>query len=558
MNLLVGPNNCGKSTILGACRALAGALRHANARKREPVSGIPDHTWGWKIGSESLPISLENVSFDYADRAAVARFVFFNDNSLSLHFPSDGGCILTSETRHTLNGLADFQREFPVDISHVPILGPVENDETLVEKATVQRALGTHRASRHFRSFWYHFPEGFDQFAELVASSWPGMTIERPTIISYQDRRLAMFCYENRVARELFWSGFGFQVWCQLLTHVSQAQNSTLFVLDEPETYLHPALQRQLLFMLREIRPSILVATHSTEIMSDADPSELVLIDKTYSAARRLTSIEGVQDALSTVGSVQNITLTELSRHRRVLFTEGETDFKILRRIARRMGYDRLASATDVAAVPFNGFSNWKNINGAAGAIEKTLGTRLALAVICDRDYRAEGEIRIISEELRRNVAFAHFHSRKEIENYLLIPGALQRAIDQHANNGSRSQIDLDVKALLSEIAEELKTYTQSRLVAAFAAYHGGAHKDPTTLTQEALEAFDRAWSTLDGRLAMIPGKKALAALRARLQMQAINLTDARIIGAMHVDEIPADLKKLVMEIDVFSQSSAE
>ncbi len=553
VNILVGPNNCGKSTVLGACRALAGALRHANARRPEPIQGIPGHTLGWKIGSELLPISLENVRFDYEDQEATARFAFANGNALVLHFPIDGGCILVAESKRTIRTVTDFRREFPARVIHVPILGPAENEEILVEKTTVQRTLGTHRASRHFRNFWYHFPEGFERFAELVAATWPGMTIERPKIVSYEDKRLAMFCDETRVARELFWAGFGFQVWCQLLTHVAQAKDATLFVLDEPETYLHPALQRQLLFMLREVGPDILLATHSTELMSDADPSEIVVIDKSQPSGRRLASIEAVQEALETIGSVQNITLTELSRHRRVVFIEGDTDFRLIRRVARRLGRDRLAAATDVTAVTLEGFSNWQRVKGAAWAIEKTLGAKLALAVICDRDYRCEEEIAAISRELKEHMTLVHFHARKEIENYLLVPAALQRAVDQQLDEGARPKEVPIVEAVLVEIAEELKTLTQSRFLAKWTDYHGGRRKDMTTVTQEALEAFNVAWRTLEGRLAIVPGKTVLARLRTRLQTLGINLTDARIVAAMKLEEIGEDLQKLIVDLDAFS-----
>ena len=74
-----------------------------------------------------------------------------------------------------------------------------------------------------------------------------------------------MFCLEDRMTRELYWAGFGFQIWCQLLTHLCRAQDSSLVVIDEPEVYLHPDVQRQLIGILRELGPDVLLATHSTE-----------------------------------------------------------------------------------------------------------------------------------------------------------------------------------------------------------------------------------------------------------------------------------------------------
>lgn len=69
--------------------------------------------------------------------------------------------------------------------------------------------------------------------------------------------------------------GFGFQVWCQLLTHVSRAASKDILVVDEPETYLHPNVQRRLLAILRGTGAQVLLATHSAPIVMDAGPYEV-------------------------------------------------------------------------------------------------------------------------------------------------------------------------------------------------------------------------------------------------------------------------------------------
>ena len=60
---------------------------------------------------------------------------------------------------------------------------------------------------------------------------------------------------------------------------------------------MHPHVQRQLLGILRDINPDIILATHSTEILGEADPSEILLIDKSKASAKRLHDVEGVQQA---------------------------------------------------------------------------------------------------------------------------------------------------------------------------------------------------------------------------------------------------------------------
>ncbi|WP_420871947.1 AAA family ATPase [Cohnella rhizosphaerae] len=191
-----------------------------------------------------------------------------------------------------------FIKEFPIDLEIVPVLGPIEQNESIVTEETVRKGLTSHRASRHFRNYWRYYPNGFDEFAELVKKTWPGMEIEAPKWPNLMRPELVMFCYEERIPRELYWSGFGFQIWCQLLTHISRCKDATLLIVDEPEVYLHPDVQRQLVGILRYCGPDIILASHSPEIMGEADASEILLINKKLRSAERIKDIEGVQKSI--------------------------------------------------------------------------------------------------------------------------------------------------------------------------------------------------------------------------------------------------------------------
>ncbi len=362
VNVMVGPNNCGKSTILGACRILASAIRSARAKSPQWLVLPESDGYGYRIPHESIPTSIENVHTDYEDVVSTVVFRISNGNTLKLLFTTDRECFLIPTSPKGVRSPSDFRREFPLTIGVVPVLGPLEHNEQIVEEATVSRALQTHRASRHFRNYWKYFPDGFDSFAKLVRETWPGMAIMPPEKTDMMSRNLQMFCEEGRIIRELYWAGFGFQIWCQLLTHICRATDDAMIVIDEPEIYLHPDVQRQLLNILRELGPDVLVATHSTEVMTEADPTEIILVDKTHKSGKRLNDVSGVQQALNTIGSIQNITLTRLARNRRVLFVEGSNDYTIIRRFCRRLGYQALASGSDITPVESGGFSSWERI----------------------------------------------------------------------------------------------------------------------------------------------------------------------------------------------------
>lgn len=80
-----------------------------------------------------------------------------------------------------------------------------------------------------------------------------------------------------------------------------------------------------------------------------------------------------MQQALDTIGSIQNITLTQLARTKKILFVEGMGDYKIIRRFAKSLGLQELFSATDITAFESGGFSSWKRVGSLAwGATNHT------------------------------------------------------------------------------------------------------------------------------------------------------------------------------------------
>ena len=453
-NVLVGPNNAGKSTILGAFRILAEGLRKANARGPELLTLLGKSDWGYKISLQGLPVSTENVFTDY-DESEPARITFrlSNKNELNLIFPELGLCVMTCQnTGKPVRSPSDFRRAFPASVGVVPVLGPVEHNELLNQRETARNALLSHRASRNFRNIWFHFPDQFEGFRQTLIATWPGMDIEKPVIDLIDNKQtLFMYCPEKRYPREIYWSGFGFQVWCQMLTHILSAKNDALLLIDEPDIYLHSDLQRQLVRLLQELGPDILIATHSAEIISEADPGDLLVVHKDATSARRVKDPVGLQKVFDALGSNMNPTLTQLAKTKRALFVEGK-DFQILSGLAKRLGLNRVANRADFAVIPVDGY-NPQRVSEFSKGMELTLGTGLAKGVVFDRDYKSDEHVKETLKELHTFTQLAHVHRRKELENYLLVCDPLRRAIesrltDQNLRTGLHQVFDKDMQTL--------------------------------------------------------------------------------------------------------------
>jgi len=562
MNVLVGPNNSGKSTILSAFRVLSAGIKRANAKSAEIVAGPTGDVFGYIVPLEDLPFSLENVHTNYDDsQPTFVKFHFSNRNTMILYFPVGGGAMLIPERAgRAIRTPSSFRREYPCRVEAIPVLGPVEHKEVFVTQQTIQRGLSTHRASRHFRNYWYQFPQDFDVFAQIIRDTWSGMDIQPP---EYNYEYLMMFCKEDRIDRELYWAGFGFQVWCQLMTHIVRSRTADLLVIDEPEIYLHPDLQRRLLSILRDAGPDILLATHSTEIVSEADPSDILLIDKTKRAAQRLKETQQVQEAIDILGSNQNITLTQLARSRRVLFVEGPDDYRILGRFAQILDLPELASRYDFTVVPVEGFSQWKRIQSFAWGVENVLGYKLLLAAVFDRDYRSDEEIADTLGILNSNVTFAHIHRRKEVENYLLIPAALDRAIRKKlaevARRKGSERVESEAAAvILDKLTTSIKYNVQGQYIS-WRLKHlrsKGSPLDDATINAQTIQDFDHLWQDIETRMEIVPGKEVYKALNTYLsENYGINLSAIAIISEIKREETPSDLARFLKQLERFRKT---
>jgi hypothetical protein len=80
-------------------------------------------------------------------------------------------------------------------------------------------------------------------------------------------------------------------------------------------------------------------------------------------------------------------------------------------------------------------------------------------------------------------------------------------------------------------------------------------HDKSTTVT-ETLCDLEGQWSELTLRLAIVPGKAVLAALREQVaSVYGVTLTDNRIIDAFHMEEIPEDLRRILRLLEEFRTS---
>ena len=432
----------------------------------------------------------------------------------------------------------------------------------LYAKEAARQALFNYRAARNFRNIWYHYPDNFNLFRSLLQKTWPGMDIQPPEKhVTYDKVVLHMFCPEERIPREIFWAGFGFQVWCQMLTHLVQSRDSSIFLIDEPDIYLHSELQRQLLMLLETLGPDILIATHSTEIISEAAANDIVLVDKNRKLARRINEPTQLSEVFSRLGSNLNPILTQLAKTRRAIFVEGN-DFQIFSRFARKLNLDDLGRRSSFAVIPIEGF-NPDRVRSLKKGIETTLGGEIRAAVVLDRDFRSDDECQAIKTQLEGSCDLARILTSKEVENSLLVPEAIDRAARKRVaervrRTGTEIEYEETCSAVLQAFAEEQKSYVLSQFIASRVQFvrQAASKESSATINQKAVEEFESNWSEgLRRMLQLVPGKNALSEVNQHLQeLYGVSVSHASIIESFRVDEVPNEMRDLLNDLSDFTR----
>lgn len=103
-NILVGPNNAGKSTIIGSIKILSEGIRKARSKKptliKAPEGAV---IWGYEIDLSQVPVATENVFHNYdEDTPAIIKFILSDKSILQIFFPKRGVCYMSYESDNVI------------------------------------------------------------------------------------------------------------------------------------------------------------------------------------------------------------------------------------------------------------------------------------------------------------------------------------------------------------------------------------------------------------------------------------------------------------------------
>ncbi|MGV9194048.1 ATP-dependent nuclease [Microbacterium sp. MC2] len=560
-NILIGANNAGKSTALGALRLIAAMI--PTARRTAPttvgrVEGRPVR--GWPITAaaiESSAFSSDNIRHDFRPSETrievttslgarvVASWATVDDPDE----PPPTGTLSVFPPRDVNPPPRTVALTMVPSIAIVPTLTPLEQHESLVTDETVKKYLSSRRSSRYFRNALSRLSsDDWEEFCSFVYERTPelsNLTINR----SYgSDTDAFDLFYEeerSRHEREIGWAGDGVQIWLQALFHLWRQRSADVVILDEPDVFLHPDLQRRLARTLFTSPQQTIIATHSVEVLAEANPGSAVWIDRSRRNAERPRTDGSLALLGRRLGSGYELGVGRALRSRTVLFVEGD-DAPVIAAFARTLGKMGVARSENYATVPLGGFGkNWR-----AGAFAETmaaLGGDIHSLVILDGDLRTTEAIEFELAQIRSTNAIIHVWTRRELENYVLEAAAIAKVAGI-----SIGRAETLLSSAIEEHRGEATIALQSQRLDERRLKVGGTGKlsERTVLERCAIE-FDETWATEEGRLSIVDAKLVIRSLNRALSADGNRTLNVQTLAkAMPPRALAPEVAKVISHLE--------
>ncbi|MFM7642954.1 MAG: ATP-dependent nuclease [Cyanobium sp.] len=345
-SVLIGPNNCGKTTALQAIALWAISVRtwqlESKASKAKQRTGKPlnrlsilsvpvpktRHFWNnLKVSGQGLKIS---VGLELDGRVVPVTMVF-------RHHPSDE-LIYAEPHPSTASNTEALARAAQLDVALLYPMSGISADEPLITRNRIDFHMGRGSTAEVLRNlcFMVHQDNPHD-WQEITALMRRLFQVSLTTPQENEGGSLDLFYEQIGADRplDLSLAGRGFQQMLLILVHLYSHKGSVLLI-DEPDAHLEILRQQQIYALLSAIADrngcQVLMATHSQVVMQEALDGNLTLILKGH--AEDLASKPAIRESLKRFGAAHYVRARETGH---VLYLEGSTDLAMLRAFADRL-----------------------------------------------------------------------------------------------------------------------------------------------------------------------------------------------------------------------------
>lgn len=543
-DLLVGPNNSGKSTILQALAIWQFCVHEFHRRpKRSGTSGIqivlPNFTalpvpefnllWNEKRDrkyprEKKLEYILVEMDVTWRERNGQDKTfgvqLRYNSPQTVYAIPAEGWKIFHQYEE---------EKVLP-QIAYVPPFSGLEPTEEWKDTSILRKQVGKGQPGSILRNLLLLVvkndkekgEKNWDEISSAI-SMWFTTKLKKPKYEQGVDTEIKCEYIHKERSYDIIAGGSGFHQTLTLLAFLYGYKPTTI-LLDEPDAHLHVNLQREILDYFRQMSSEqniqFLIATHAEELIKGVDKNRIVSLLQ-QKPIRECSTPE----ILGAMADVSNTEINQLRSSPFLIYVEGDTDERILRTWA-----GILNAETDLKRVCF------KKMMG---------GNKEDMKENADKHFRS---VRQIIPETRRLMVFDYdtdetaFHPekanrtlfewrRKNIENYLLVSDAWKRAISQVLGVPD----DLFLAPLKDLVAD---FFTSENLTI------------PPKKKWVDLDA--NVFKVVDGKKILFDSTESLFNQLRKTNMEP-SLTREAVAGAMIKEEIHQDVKDLFKKLEMIN-----
>lgn len=423
LNVLIGSNNSGKSSVLQAIQFAVSVAQTTNFENSR-----------WNNTTRKLPTSLTPEQLIYAPfrdvyslafggklktevRTAIQIEFFEKDtaNQTKVQIRKGKNKNIATEIHNREIGDELRKIENPFSI-YVPGLAGIPYVEELKSPGIVRRAAARGDANNVFRNIIWLLRENEDNwnlFVKDVKDIFPNVEISA-SFNSERDEHLHVFISFDGKKLPIDAAGTGFLQILQILSYIN-IYKPKLLLLDEPDAHLHPNNQRKLAQKLYEMSVErdfqIIISTHSRHFLYELEPIAKI---NWISEGKLINEENSILNVLMDIGALDKGDLLKNDKLKLIVLTEDDHQLPI-----KTVIQSSEIPIEEIEIWSYKGCSDVKTANVLSAFILKN-APNIKIAIHRDRDYYEEDEVTQIIEGYNENIEYHFFTEGTDIESSLL------------------------------------------------------------------------------------------------------------------------------------------
>jgi len=557
-NLLVGPNNCGKTTVLHAIRAffllMHGHVRFegeppaANYHRRflsaaEEVAPTPDIKELWYRQEAGKPLTISVTFDDDATFSVVIRQQFGQIHVSAEELPEG----LTAQ--NAVDYLA-------TEVAFIPGLVGVLVTEPYATGAR-RNALATQgRYSEIFRSSLQQLKTNTPDLVQQINDWLQKLFDLTVTTIEFDpaaDEFVTVKYSQSGREFDVVSSGAGLQQVIQMLTYLYLSRPRILLI-DEPDAHLHSKLQARLGELFRRVSQDldaqVFLSTHSLDLIDTFSTNEVLVIHSDKSTIKPIGANSDLVTALVDANVVDVSALSRLLSSRRLVVIEDE-DQTILKTIDKALGSPLFSSKSNSYVLPAKGVGNFRAIAQLGNVLRGLTGPKFDVKFIQDRDGMPDFMLESFLRSQQRDGVVAHVLERHEMESYLLEPELFVLAAKLVGREITASQVADVIRKTAGDMKAKARRTSLDTAKKVNRHLEGTEHLRDGDLEEKVYEWFDRLdLQSLPVIQQVFPGKETL-----QLTIQALNdgtskgMTRGHLVASIAPEVISEEIRNLLVSL---------